>query len=168
MNVAVKINMVIRPLGSKRGLSALIFLSLIGCFFVLIALFVFIIAPDGDAKARTMMMIFGIMSVITIMLGIILYFVFPRVKIIFNAFRKEAIIKTGSNPNIVIPFSILQPFQVYERYYGHSPRYYCRNGSFGEFSDLFFSTFHGKTQRKAQRLAELTGVTLVDNGKSGS
>jgi len=103
------------------------------------------------------------MSVITIILGIILYFVFPRAKIIFDSSRKEAIIKTGMNADTAIPFSSLQPFQIYEILRGYAHQYYCRNTSFGEFSDLFFSSSHGKTLKKAQKLASLTGATLVDS-----
>jgi hypothetical protein len=162
MNASVKSSIIIRPISSKRGLSVLLFLLLIGLFFAAISFLIFVIAPGGDAKARIFMKTMGIVSLITIIIGIILYFVFPRVLIIFDSSRKEAIIKSNSNINAVVPFSSLQPFQIYELVRGYAHQYYCRNASFGEFSDLFFSTFHKKTLKKAKELALLTRAGLID------
>jgi hypothetical protein len=162
MNTSIKSSMVIRPFSSKRGLFSLLICSLIGFFFAAIVLLIFIIAPGGDAKAHALMMIMGIMSLITVVLGIILYFVFPRVKIIFDTSRKEAITKTGTNAETVVPFSRLEPFQIHEILRGYAHQYFCRNESFGEFTDLFFSSSHGRTLQKAQKLAALTGAALID------
>lgn len=154
--------MVIRPFSSKRGLLLLLICLIIGMLFAAIVLLIFNIAPGGDAKARTLMITMGIMSVLSISLGIILYFIFPRVKIVFDSSRKEAITKTGSKPGAVVPFISLQPFQIYEILRGYAHQYYCRNESFEEFSDLFFSSSHGRTLKKAQKLATLTGALLID------
>jgi hypothetical protein len=154
--------MVIRPFSSKRGMISLIICSLIGVFFAAIVLLIYNIAPGGDPKARVLMMIMGIMSLITIILGIILYVVFPRVKITFDSSRKEALTKTGMNAVTVVPFGSLQPFQIHEILRGYAHQYFCSNASFGEFSDLFFSASHGRTVKKAQKLAALTGASLID------
>lgn len=159
-------SLVIRPCSSKRGLSLLLIFVLISLFFMALSFFIFHIAPADDSKAHTLIMIMRIISVIIIIPGIILYFVFPRVKIIFDSSRKEAVIKNGMSNRTIIPFSSLEPFQVYHLLRGYAHQYYCRNGSFGEFDDLFFSTFHGKTLKNGKRLAALTGVPLIDyNGE---
>jgi len=162
MNSSVKNSMIIRPFSSQKGFKSLTICSLIGCLFAVIDLAIFLIAPSDDPKAHAMTIAFGIASVLTITLGIILYFVFPRVKIFFDASSQAAIIQTSANADTVIPFSRLQPFQLYEKYFGYAPQYYCRNVAFGEFSDLFFSIFHSTTLKKAQKLAALTGAPLID------
>jgi len=162
MNPSVNSSMVVRPISSKRGLLSLLFCSLFGLFLAAAVLFIFTIAPAGDAKARAMMTVMGIGSGFMIILGIILYIVFPRVKFIFNSSRKEAIIKKGRNADTIVPFSGLQPFQIYHLLRGYAHQYYCRNASFGEYSDLFFSAYHGMTLKKAKKLAALTGAALID------
>jgi hypothetical protein len=163
MNESVKSSMVIRPVSSKRGLISLLICSLIGFFFAAIILLIFIIAPGGDPKAHTLMIVMGIGSGFMIILGIILYLVFPKVKIVFDSSRKEVITKTGKNTDMVVPFSSLQPFQIYHLLRGYAHQYYCSNTSFGEFSDLFFSAYHGRALEKAKKLAELTGAILIDH-----
>jgi hypothetical protein len=162
VDASKKNTMVIRPFSSKRGLISLLVFSLIGIFFAAIVLVIYTIAPGGDPKARVLMIIMGIMSVITIIPGIILYFVFPRVKITFDSIRKEAITKAGMNAATVVSFGGLQPFQIHEILRGYAHQYYCSNASFGEFSDLFFSSSHERTLKKAQKLAALTGASLID------
>lgn len=161
MNASKK-SIVIRPFSSKKGLSLLIIFSSIGLLFAAIVLFVYIIAPAGDAKAGSLMSIIGIMSVTSIIAGITFYFVFPAVKIIFDSSMDEVITKRRGHSDKVIPFSSLQPFSIYEQVRGYAHQYYCRNGSFGDYSDLFFSSSNRKTVEKAKRLAALTGAPLVD------
>jgi len=159
-------SIVIRPFSSKKGLSLLIIFLLIGLFFASIVLFIYIIAPAGEAKAGSLMSITGIMSVTSIIAGITFYFVFPAVKIIFDSSMDEVITKRRGHSDTVIPFSRLQPFRIYEQIRGYAHQYYCCNASFGEYSDLFFTSLHGKTLEKAKRLAALTGAVLIDyNGE---
>jgi hypothetical protein len=162
MNSSNSNNITLRPFSSQKGFKSLITCALISLLFAVITLFVSVIAPDAERKANIMVMAFGIVSILMIALGIILYFIFPRVTIIFDAAHQTAIIKTAANTESVIPFNSLQPFQIYERYFGYAPQYYCRNASFGKFSDLYSSTFHRKTLKMAQKLAALTCAPLFD------
>ena len=166
MDKSVKKNIVIRPFSSKRGIVVLLVCTSIALLFAALSIFIIVIAPAGDAKARVLIMVLGIVSAIVLITGIILYFIFPRVKIIFDASRQEVIIKTGSNSYMVIPFTSLKPFQICEILRGYAHQYYCRNSSFGDFSDLFFSAYHERAIKKGKKLAALTGAELIDfNGK---
>jgi hypothetical protein len=153
---------VIRPFSSKRGLASLLICSLVGLFFAGITVFVLIVAPGGDAEAGALVSIMGILSVITIVLGIILYLVFPRVRIVFDTSRKEAIIKRSRGADTAVPFDRLEPFQISEILRGYAHQYYCRNGSFGEYADLFFGASHRKILERGRKLAALTNRTLID------
>lgn len=162
MNVSNNTTMIIRPFSSKKGLIILFICLLIGLFFTAIVGFLFIFTPDGDPTAQTLMTIMGTMSAITIILGIILYLVFPRAKIIFDSSRKTVTVKTNSNADSIFAFENLQSFQIYEIIRGYAHQYYCKNASFGNFSDLFFSSSHKKTLQRARKLSALTGAALID------
>jgi hypothetical protein len=161
MSLSSKRVWVIRPFSSKRGSSLLLVLGSTGVFFAAIAIFVSRVAPGDDAQARALTRAMEIAAAIMIILGAILYFAFPRVRIIFDPSRKEAMIK-GAKPGGAIPFGSLQPFRVYELVPGHAHQYFCSNASFGEYADLFFSASLGRTLKRARRLAALTGAGLVD------
>jgi hypothetical protein len=165
LNKSVQRSIVIRPFSTKRGLSILMYCSLIGLFFAAMTLFVSIIAPAGDAQAGSLITILGIVSSVTVVTGAVFFFVFPRVKIVFDSSRKEAVIvKAGSSTSTrtAVSFSSLQPFHIYELVPGHAHQFFCSNASFGEFSDLFFSAYHSRTLKKALKLTALTGASLID------
>jgi hypothetical protein len=148
---------IIRPFDSKKGIMSLFFCSLIGIVIFALTLVISILV-----KEYKMLLFLGILSAAIIILGIALYLIFPRVKIIFDALGQNAIIISSKSPEQVIPFNQLQPFIVYEVIRGYAHQYYCRNRSFGSYSDLFFSARHVSTLKKAKKLAKFTGGTIID------
>jgi hypothetical protein len=136
--------------------------SAVAVFFMAIVLFVFFIAPAGDGQARALMWIVGSLSFVACASGVMLFLVFPRVKIVFDPSRREVFIQKGSANRVVVGFGELQPFQIYETIRGYAHQYHCRNASLGEYSDLFFSASHRTTVKKARRLATMTAVALID------
>lgn len=165
MNAPVSERIVIRPFSSKRGIYMLLGCIVMGLLFIAMAIFIFIVAPLNDRQGSILKMIMLVMSFVVTIIGITFYFIFPRNKIIFDSSRREVMTRTGRNTVTVIPFNNLQPFQIYHMLRGYAHQYYCCNASFGESSDLFFSSSHGKTLKKAQKLAELTGAALIDDRK---
>jgi hypothetical protein len=147
---------VIRPFASKKGIMSLFFCSLIGIVIFALTLVISILV-----KEYQMLLFLGILSAVIIILGIVLYLLFPRVKIIFDVSSQNTIIRSSKSPEQVIPFNQLQPFMIYETIRGYAHQYYCRNNSFGDYSDLFFSARHVSTLKKAKRLAKFTGGTLI-------
>lgn len=162
MNEQVKKSMVIRPFSSKRGFNLLIICMIAGFGFAAIALFISNIAPAGDPAAHRLIIVMIIMSVISETAGVVFFLVFPRVKILFDPERNEVIIKVSGKGMSAIPFSALQPFRIYEVLWGYAHQYYCRNASFGDYSDLFFSSTREKTVKRAQKIASLTKASLFD------
>lgn len=153
---------VIRPFASKKGSMSLFFCSLIGMVVLIFAVFLTLLTGEKE-----ILLIMGIMAAVFILLGVILFLIFPRVKIVFDAISQNATIHSNKSPQKVVPFYSLQPFQIYEVLRGYSHQYYCRNMSFGDYSDLFFSARHVSTLKKAKKLNKLTGGTLIDiNGRN--
>ncbi len=148
---------VIRPFASKKGSMSLFFCSLIGIVVLIPAIVISILIDNYK-----MIPFFCILSVVFIALGIVLFLVFPRVKIVFDLNSKNVVITSNKAPKQIISFDKLQPFQVYEVIRGYAHQYYCRNISFGDYSDLFFSARHVKTLKKAKKLHQLTGIGLID------
>jgi hypothetical protein len=148
---------VIKPFASKKGSMSLFFCSLIGIVLFGIALFITTMIDNYE-----MLPLFGIISSVFIVLGIVLFLIFPRVKIVFDSMSKNVTLSSNKSQDQVIPFSQLQTFQIYEVIHGYSHQYYCKNNSFGKYSDLFFSARHGKTLKKTKKLLMLTGGTLID------
>jgi hypothetical protein len=147
----------IRPFASKKGSVSFFICSLVGIVLFIIAFFITTMINNYE-----MLPLFGILSSVFIILGIVLFLLFPRVKIVFDSVSQNVTISSNKLPDQVIPFSELQPFQIYTVIRGYSYQYYCRNMSFGDNSDLFFSARHGKTLKKAKKLIMLTGGALLD------
>jgi hypothetical protein len=148
---------VIRPFGSKKGIISLFILLLIAAITFTAALVMMILIDH-----YRMFPFFCIISGIFIILGVVLFLIFPRVKLVFDPLPGNVTVKSNKSNDQVIPFGSLEPFRIYEVLRGYAHQYYCRNGTFGEFSDLFFGTLHKGVLKKAKKLVKLTGGTLID------
>jgi hypothetical protein len=161
---------VVRPFGSKRGIVSLLVLLSIAVVTFVLALVIMVLVDD-----YRMLPIFCAIAGVFVVLGGVLFCIFPRVKLVFDPLRGEVIVKSTKQTDQVIPFGSLEPFRIYEVLRGYAHQYYCMNGSFGQFSDLFFGALHKGVLRKATKLARLTGGVLldydgssIDLGQSGS
>jgi len=148
---------IIRPFGSKKGIWSLFTLLLIA-----IVTFTPAIVIMKLINNYRMLPLFCILSGVFIVLGIILFLIFPRVKLVFDPLQGNVTVKSNKSADQVIPFSSLEQFRIYEVLRGYAHQYYCMNGAFGEFSDLFFGTLHKGVLKKAKNLVKLTGGTLID------
>ncbi len=138
---------VIRPFASKKGNMSLFFCSLIGIVVLILAIVLTLLTGEKE-----ILLTMGIMAVVFILLGVVLFLIFPRVKIIFDTSSQNGVIHSNKSAQKVIPFYSLQPFQIYEVLRGYSHQYYCRNQSFGDYSDLFFSARHIRTLKKTKEI----------------
>jgi hypothetical protein len=148
---------VIRPFGSKKGIISLLILLLIAVVTFMIAMVIMILINN-----YRMLPVFSVISGVFIVLGIVLFYIFPRVKLVFDPLQRNVTVKSNKLNDQVIPFISLEPFRIYEVLRGYAHQYYCMNGAFGQFSDLFFGTFHNRVLKKAKDLVKLTGGTLID------
>jgi hypothetical protein len=148
---------VIRPFGSKRGIVSLLVLLLIAVVTFVAALVIMVLIDD-----YRMLPLFCAVPGLFIVLGGILFCIFPRVKLLFDPLQGNVTVKAKKQADQVIPFGSLEPFQIYEVLRGYAHQYYCMNGSFGQFSDLFFGALHKGVLKKATKLARLTGGVLLD------
>jgi hypothetical protein len=153
---------VIRPFGSKRGIISLLVLLLVAVATLATAVVIMVLIHD-----YRMLPLFCAISGVFIVLGGVLFCLFPRVKLVFEPLQGNVTVKSKKLADQVIPFGSLEPFQIYEVLRGYAHQYYCKNGTFGQFSDLFFGTLHKGVLKKAKKLARLTGGVLFDyDGKS--
>ena len=150
--------MVIRPLSSRRGTMSLLVCLIIGLVMLGLSL---ALRWAGIMKARELVMMTWITAPI-VGLGLLLYLVFPKARLIFDSRSQTVTIRSYRRPDRSIPFASLQPFLLVEMVRAYAHQYYCRNNSFGEFSDLFFSVFYRRTRRQAERLASLCQSRLID------
>jgi len=110
----------------------------------------------GQKKAE-MLLFMGVFSAVVLSLGIVLYFVFPRVKIVFDPAREMALIKSGKKEDRAVPFHAIRPFTITEIARGYARQYMLSSPSFGEYSDLFCSAFRSRCEKKAKRILAVTG-----------
>lgn len=152
-----KTKITIHPVNSQISRFFLIFCSIGG-----IAIFTVTLVISILINKYNLMVLFSIISAAFLILGIILYMTLQRAKIVFDSKTQMAILTSNKFPQQIIPFSELQTFQIYELLRGYAHQFYCRNGSFGNYSDLFLSAHHSKAFKKAKRLINLTGGSIVD------
>ncbi len=149
--------LIIKPFASKTGSSLFLMFVIAGVLVFAGALIITTLIND-----YSMLLIFGGLSAVLLGAGEMFYILLPRVKIAFDSTTRIATVKSSKEPTQQIPFDQLQPFQIYEVIRGYAHQYYCRNASFGKYSDLFFSARHTATLKRAKQLQKFTGVDLID------
>jgi hypothetical protein len=148
---------VIRPFSSKRGIGSLYICTLIATVTLVTSITIMTLTANYK-----MLFLFIIISLVLLIPGIILFFIFPRVKIVFDPLQRNVTVKSNKTQDKIILFTDLQPFRIYEVLRGYAHQYYCNNASFGEYSDLFFSSLPKKILKKAKQLQKLTGAMLIN------
>jgi hypothetical protein len=153
---------IIRPFVTQKGRKSLLYCIMIGVLFLAFGVFISVIAPSNDKTAKSMKFLFGIIALIVFILGFILYLLFPKTIITFDNIKKEATIKNGRNNVVILAFNSLQPFVINEILRGYSHQYFCCNKSFGDYSDLFFSSNCKMVIRRAKELVNITESSLYN------
>ncbi|MCU0848489.1 MAG: hypothetical protein MUD12_11435 [Spirochaetes bacterium] len=151
--------MTLRPYASQKGTMSLFVCGLTAFFTFALTLALFFITGQKEAKILLFM---GVFSAVILSLGIVLYLVFPRVKIIFDPAREMALIKSGKKEDRAVPFHAIRPFMITEIVRGYAHQYMLSNPSFGEYTDLFCSTFRSRCEKKAKRILAVTGGTRAE------
>jgi hypothetical protein len=162
MSTLKRTQIAIRPFVTQKGKKSLLYCIMIGVFFLAFGIFISAIAPSNDKTANSMKFLFGIIALIIFVLGFVLYLIFPKTTITFDNIKKEATIKNGRNNVLILAFSSLQPFVINEILRGYSHQYFCYNKSFGDYSDLFFSSNCKMVIRRAKELANITESSLYN------